>query len=68
MFTKASIVSLVVALTTAVVQAAEVQWYNTKSCGGSSSVDNRDVGCNVCVDPVGGVFHLPLLLYVIRRC
>lgn len=60
MFIKASIISLVVAITATVAQ--EVQWYNTKSCAGSSSIDDRDVGCNVCVDPAGGAFHPSLVL------
>jgi hypothetical protein len=58
MFIKVSIVSLVAVLAATVTQAAEVQWYTTRSCAGGSSIDDRDVGCNVCVDPVGGMFPL----------
>jgi hypothetical protein len=58
MFIKASILSLVAVLAATVTQAAEVQWYTTRSCAGGSSIDDRDIGCNVCVDPVGGMFPL----------
>lgn len=65
MFIKASVVSLVVVLAATATQAAEVMWYNTRSCAGSSSIDDRDVGCNVCVDPAGGTFPL---LYALSLC
>ena len=40
MFIKTSIVALVVGLAATVTHAAEVQWYNTRSCAGGSSIDD----------------------------
>lgn len=64
MFIKTSIISLLVVVTATVTQAAEVQWYTGRSCG-TSSIDDRGVGCNVCNDPDGGMFSRVLFLCAI---
>ncbi|KAH7912857.1 asparaginase [Hygrophoropsis aurantiaca] len=50
MLNKAFLVLLAVA--TAVL-GEEIQWYTTRSCSGSSSLDYRNVACNTCNNPDG---------------
>ncbi len=38
-----------------VVHGAEVQYYTTRSCSGAASQDYRNVACNSCIDPPGGM-------------
>jgi hypothetical protein len=51
MYFKPAFVSFVVAAVATVTQAAETKWYTQRSCGGTASLDYKDLGCNVCNDP-----------------
>ncbi|KAH7928841.1 hypothetical protein BV22DRAFT_171209 [Leucogyrophana mollusca] len=43
----------IAAVVAAVAQAAEVQWFTSRSCDGGSALDYRNVACNTCIDPDG---------------
>ncbi|KAH7928846.1 hypothetical protein BV22DRAFT_1126206 [Leucogyrophana mollusca] len=55
MFFKASLVFLIAAATIG-TYAAELQWYNTRSCDGSSIIDQRNIGCDTCQNS-GGEYY-----------
>jgi hypothetical protein len=56
LFSPVSLVALAAAVTVAL--AAETQWYPTRSCAGSASLDYQNLGCNVCVDPSLGMLSI----------